>query len=362
MITILIFLIVLSVLIFVHEFGHFIVAKRAGLKVEEFGFGFPPRLWGIKRGETTYSINWIPFGGFVRIFGEDGQGGGSARSFASAKARTRVSITVAGVIMNFLLAVVLLSVANVVGLRVGLVDEAQVKQAGDVKVQIIQVSPSSPAQTAGLTVLDEITGFRIDGREVAVKNVADVQDFINQNRGKEMTIILRSGNETREKVLTPRLNPPPGEGALGISLAMTGVFRYPWYQAIGRGVTDSVFALEGTAIGYAAILKNFFTTGKAGAELSGPIGIAVVTGQASRLGFAYLMQFVALISINLVILNIIPFPALDGGRLIFIAIEKLRGSPVPRKIENAVNTIGFALLVLLMIYVTTKDVTRFFKF
>ena len=360
MLTLIIFIIVLSVLIFVHEFGHFIVAKRAGMRVEEFGFGFPPRLWGVKKGKTVYSINWIPFGGFVKIFGEDGKGKNDPRGFSSAKARIRAAVTVAGVVMNFLLAVVLLSVGNAVGLRVGLIDEVQTKQAKDVKVQIIQVAASSPAEKAGLMILDEIVGFRAGEKEILIKNVDEVQDFISQNKGREITILLRSGKEQKEKTLTPRSNPPPGEGALGISLAATGIIRYPWYQAVSRGVTDSVFVLQNTAIGYGTILKSLFTTGKAGAELSGPIGIAVITGQAARLGFTYLMQFVALISINLVVLNIIPFPALDGGRLLFIVIEKLKGSPVPRRVENAVNAFGFALLILLMIYVTTKDIVKFF--
>ncbi len=362
MLTLIVFIIVLSVLIFVHEFGHFIVAKKAGMKVEEFGFGFPPRLWGIKKGGTVYSINWIPFGGFVKIFGEDGQGKKDRKSFASAKARTRVAVVVAGVTMNFLLAVVLLSVGNAVGLRVGLIDEVQTRQAKDVKVQIIQVAASSPAEKAGLMVLDEILGFRVEGKETPIKNAEEVQDFISQNKGQEITIVLRSGNQQKEKTLTPRTNPPAGEGALGISLAMTGVVKYPWYQAIGRGATDSVSALQVTAMGYAGIIKSLFTTGKTGAELSGPIGIAVITGQAARLGFTYLMQFVAIISINLVVLNVIPFPALDGGRLLFIVIEKIKGKPVSQKIENAVNALGFALLILLMVYVTTKDVVKFFNF
>ena len=360
--TLLIFIVVLSVLIFVHEFGHFVVAKRAGMKVEEFGFGFPPRLWGIKKGGTVYSINWIPFGGFVKIFGEDGKGKSDRRSFASAKARIRVAVVVAGVAMNFLLAVVLLSVGNAVGLRVGLIDEVQIKQAKDIKVQIIQVAAGSPAEKAGLLILDEIVGFRVGGKEAPIKSVEEVQNFVSQNKGREITIVLRSGNQQKEKTLIPRADPPAGEGALGISLAVTGVVKYPWYRAIGRGAMDSVSALQVTAMGYAGIIKSLFTTGKTGAEISGPIGIAVITGQAARLGFSYLLQFVAIISINLMVLNIIPFPVLDGGRLLFIGIEKLKGRPVSQKIENAVNTFGFALLILLMIYVTTKDIVKFFNF
>lgn len=360
MITLIIFIIVLSVLVFVHEFGHFIMAKRAGMKVEEFGFGFPPRLFGIKRGETTYSVNWVPFGGFVKILGEDGGERDNPRSFALARAGIKTGVIVAGVVMNVLLAVVLLGIGNAVGLRVGLVDEASVKQAKDIKVQIIQVATGSPAEAAGLKPLDEITGFKVDGQTINISRVEEVQDFVNKNMGREVTVVMMGGDELIEKKLVPRAKPPEGEGALGVSLAATGLISYPWYEAIGRGAVDTVNIFRYTVVGYATIIKNVFVTGKAGVELSGPVGIAVITGKAARLGFTYLMQFTALISVNLAVLNIIPFPALDGGRLLFVGIEKLKGRPVPKKIEAAVNSVGFALLIMLMIYVTTKDVLRFF--
>ena len=359
MLTLLIFIIVLSILVFVHEFGHFIVAKRAGMKVEEFGFGFPPRIFGIKRGETVYSINWIPFGGFVKIFGEDGQETNNPRSFAAGSAKVRATVIVAGVVMNIILAMVLLSVGNAVGLRVGLVDEEMIERAKDVKVQIIQVAASSPAEQAGLKVLDEIVGFRVGGETVKITKVEQVQEFVSKNIGREIVMLTAIGDEIIEKKLLPRIDPPEGEGALGISLAATGLVRYPWYEALGRGITDTVTIAGYTLAGYATIIKNLFVSGEAGVELSGPVGIAVITGKAARLGFTYLMQFMALISINLAILNIIPFPALDGGRLLFVGIEKLKGSPVSRKIENAVNTAGFALLIMLMIYITTKDIISF---
>lgn len=360
MLTFIIFIIVLSILVFVHELGHFITAKKAGMKVEEFGFGFPPRLFGIKRGETIYSINWIPFGGFVKILGEDGGEKNDPRSFAGKKASIRSRVIVAGVVMNVLLAMLLLSIGNWVGLRVGLSDESQLQQARDIKIQLIGIAANSPAEQAGLRVLDEITAFWQNGNRFELKTVEAVQDFISTNLDREVTIEIRSGSQVSTKKLVPRADPPPGEGALGISLAATGIVKYPWYMAISRGVTDSVFIIEQTSIGYATIIKNAIFTGRAGVELSGPVGIAVITGQAARLGFTYLMQFTALISLNLAVLNIIPFPALDGGRLLFIGIEKLRGRPVSKKIEILVNSVGFALLILLMIYVTTKDIIKFF--
>lgn len=361
MLTILIFIVILSVLVFVHEFGHFIVAKKSGRKVEEFGFGFPPKVFGIKRGETIYSLNWIPFGGFVKILGEDGDDRGNPRSFASAPARTRALILAAGVLMNFIFAFVLLAIGNFVGLRVGIVDGRMAENARDIKVQVIQVVAKGPADAAGIKPLDEIAGFRGENNTlVKFKNVEQVQNFINSRKGRELILAIGSGKQLEDKKLVPRLTPPVGEGPLGISLAETGIIKYPWYQAIGRGAQDSVLILEQTVMGYTALIKNILVSGRPGMELSGPVGIAVITGKAAKLGFTYLMQFTALISINLAVLNSIPFPALDGGRLLFIVIEKIRRRPVSRKIENAINTAGFALLVLLMIYITTKDVIKFF--
>ncbi|TSC75202.1 MAG: hypothetical protein G01um101444_48 [Parcubacteria group bacterium Gr01-1014_44] len=362
MITAIIFIIIIGILVLVHELGHFITAKRAGMKVEEFGFGFPPRLFGIKKGETIYSINWIPFGGFVKIYGESGdppshkategkEEADSPRSFASKKPGTRAKVIVAGVVMNVILAYFLLTVGNVMGLRTAVVETDQNPLIRDRRIQIIQIVPNTPADEAKLETLDEIIGFG---------NVAEFQEYINQNRGKNILVQIKRGGEILEKQITPRVSPPPGEGALGISLAATGVIKYPWYQAIYKGAEQTGILFINTVYGYGSIIGKIFTTGSPGADISGPIGIAKFTGQAARIGFAYLLQLTALISINLAVLNIIPFPALDGGRLLFIIIEKIKGSPIPRRVENLVNSIGFALLILLMIYVTTKDISRLF--
>lgn len=356
--TVILFIVILSVLVFAHEFGHFITAKRSGMKVEEFGFGFPPRAWGIKRGETIYSINWIPFGGFVKILGEDGDNRESPKSFGSKSAWRRVLVLIAGVAMNVILAFVLLIVVNIVGLRVGFSDDNVPAGAKNVMVQIIQVADNSPAQRAGLQLLDQVKDIKADGRTTDIENVQQVQSLINANKNRKIVIDVQRGSQVVSAELTPRVNPPPGEGAIGISLSATGVMTYPWYRAIYQGLVDTWTILAGTVLGYAAIFKNIFTTGKAGVQLSGPVGIAVVTGQAARLGFAYILQFMALISVNLAVLNFIPFPALDGGRLLFVAIEKIKGSPISKKVENAVNSFGFAFLVILMIYITTKDIIR----
>ncbi|MEK7536988.1 MAG: RIP metalloprotease RseP [Patescibacteria group bacterium] len=359
MLTAIIFIIVLGVLVLAHEFGHFYVAKKAGMKVEEFGFGFPPRLFGIKRGETVYSINWIPFGGFVKIYGEDGEDRDNSRSFASKPAGQRAKVIVAGVLMNLFLAAVLLGLGNFLGLRIGLAGNEDFT-AKDIKIQIIQVSQDSPARAAGLKILDEIKQLQKGEDLVRPKNVEEVQDFVKKYGGEEIVLIIgRNGTEVNLKLI-PRKNPPVGQGAIGVNLAKTGVVSYPWYEAIWRGIRDTGVMAVNIMIALGLFFRNLFVDSRLIADVSGPIGIAVLTGQAAGLGFNYLIQFVALLSINLAVLNIIPFPALDGGRLLFIGIEKLKGSPVPKKIEGFVNAAGFAFLIALMIWITVKDVTKFF--
>lgn len=359
MLTLLIFLIVIGVLVFVHEFGHFYMAKRAGMKVEEFGFGFPPRLFGIKRGETTYSINWIPFGGFVKILGEDGDDRGP-RSFGSKSISARMKVILAGVVMNVILGAVLLVIVNNFGLRIGLVENDSVLEARDIQVQIVDIAPGSPAALAELRPLDQIAAIELaNGEMINITSVRDAQQIISQNVGESLTLHVRRGVESLNFNITPRVNPPPGQGALGVSMVLTGVVSYPWYEAIWRGIYSAFILLINTAISYFTLLKTLIIERHLIGEASGPVGIAVFTGQVARVSISYLLQFVALISINLAVLNSIPFPALDGGRAIMLIIEKIKGSPIHRKTEAAINMIGFYLLVLLIVYITIKDIGRY---
>lgn len=370
MITFLIFIAVIGVLVLVHEWGHFIMARRSGMRVDEFGFGFPPRLFGIKKGETVYSINWIPFGGFVKILGEDGDSRDNPRSFGAKPISARLKVIVAGVAMNFLFAILLLILGNFFGLRIGLFDEEIISRARDKKIQIIQIVPGSPAEKAGLNVLDEIVGFKTSGEFfysdpviIYTATVEEVQKFTFDHIGQTLTVVLRRGtgdDDLVDKQVETRINPPQGEGSMGIVMALTGVVSYPWYEAIWRGGYDGIILAYNIIYSYGLLFKTLFTDGKLIGEVSGPVGIATITGQAARVGFSYLTQFVALISVNLAVLNIVPFPALDGGRAIFILAEKFRGKPVDKRIEGFVNSFGFALLLALMIYVTIKDITKFF--
>ncbi len=349
--TILLFITILGILILVHESGHFFAAKKSGAKVEEFGIGFPPRVFSIKRGETVYSLNLFPIGGFVKIFGEDGESKSDPGSFASKSVKTRALIIFAGVFMNLILAIVLLSFGHFVGLPQVIDGQNAAASVKNIKVRIVDVATNSPAEEAGVAIGDVIVG---------IQNIEDIQNFIDQNLGNQITLTLMRGNETLSKKITPRLNPPEGEGAIGIAMLKTGQVSYPFYIAPLKGIESTFVIAWGTITSFGQILSQWVRTGDLSEGLAGPIGIAVITGQVQKMGFIFLIQFMALISVNLAIINILPFPALDGGRLAFLGIEKIKGSPVNQKYEKITHTIGFALLILLMILITFKDIEKFF--
>jgi regulator of sigma E protease len=219
---------------------------------------------------------------------------------------------------------------------------------------------NSPAQKAGLKVFDEIIGFGdADGGTISVSTAREVREYIAANAGKEISLVIQRDSQTEVKaIILPKKE--ENNGLLGIVPARTGLLSYPWYESLWRGLEDAVFLTGQTAVGYYELFKTLLLKGQLLAEVSGPIGIANVTGQAAAVGFRFLLQFVALISVNLAVLNIIPFPVLDGGRALLLIVEKLKGSPVNSKVEAAINSVGFILLILLMIYTTIKDVGRIF--
>lgn len=352
--TIIIFILILGLLIFVHEFGHFITAKKSGVRVEEFGFGFPPRIFGIKRGNTVYSINAIPLGGFVKAFGEDGGNRDNPESFGSKKPWQRAIILAAGIIMNFILAIVLLGFSNMIGLPSVVTDTNT--DPKNIKIQISEVTDNSPAMTAGIKIGDQIK--TVGGLEVF--RIGEFQEEVKNNLGKEVKITVMRGKEKLMLSLTPRTNPPEGEGAIGIGLVETTIVKHPWYRAFWEGLKGVYYftIMFITAIG--GLIKNLILGGHISGDVAGPVGIAVLTNQVTKLGFVYVLNFTAILSLNLAIINAIPFPALDGGRLLFLAIEKIKGSPISQKVEQMTHTIGFMLLLLLMVVITFRDIVRFF--
>lgn len=372
MLTILIFIIVLGVLVFVHELGHFLVAKWNGIKSDEFGFGFPPRLVGVVRNETTgryemvwgnrevkskntvYSLNWIPLGGFVKIKGEDALFSKDPDSFANKSAWIRVKVMGAGVVMNILLAWLLLTIVLMIGIPQA-IDPSEGVRYPDTHVRVNSVLPDSPAAEMGLKMGDEIV--KLNGREVTGQT--PIGEIIKANAGKTVTIEVDRLGEKETLSGTPRTEYSPTEGSLGFSYVTTALVSYPWYEAIIQGFTMTWKITWAILEAFGKMIAYLFGGEKVALDVTGPVGIVYLTKQMNDLGLAYLLQFAALLSINLAIINILPIPALDGGRILFVLIEKLKGRPVSQKTEGMIHQIGFILLLLLMFFITIRDFVQF---
>jgi regulator of sigma E protease len=356
LITIIIFVAVLSLLVFVHELGHFLVARKLGIAVEEFGFGFPPRIYGTRfgrRGGTLYSVNWIPLGGFVRIKGEAGEHAADKDSFAAKSLPRRALVLVAGVLMNVLLAWALFTVGFAVGFPQVVEDLSPHARVGATSVQVSSVLPDSAAAAADVRLGDTFVAY--DGHAVE-----DTDAFRERTKeGRPVEVTLRRGGEELTKTLVPTLIPGHPDPVVGLSLARTGLVSYPlWYAPIEGG--RATVLLTGQVLsGFGEVITSLVRGQKAGIEFSGPVGIAVLTGEAARLGFRHLLQFTALLSLNLAVVNLFPFPALDGGRLLFIVVERLRGRAFGKRIETYVHGIGFLILIGLVLLVTARDFAKY---
>ncbi len=370
MLTILVFIIILGFLVFVHEFGHFVVARRNGIKADEFGFGFPPRalgvvkndqtgkwdwIWGSKHVEsknTIYSINWLPIGGFVRIKGENGDEGGED-SFASKSPWVRSKVLIAGVVMNFVFAWLLFSV----GYMLGIPQEVENANTKGSYVLIEKVEDGSPAQKMGLRMGDVIETKQKgpDGKIYNIKGVEGVQEFIGTNTGKEISLNIKRGDEKMALKGTPEISPDSEKGRIGVSLVQVAKVSYSFFPALWRGFVE----LGNVFLMIFMVLKMLLLGQGGGLEVTGVVGIAVYTGEVIPLGIAHILRFAAILSVNLGIINAFPFPALDGGRVLFILIEKIKGSPVSQKVEQIFHTAGFAILIGLMIFVTYRDFLKF---
>ena len=370
--SVILFIVVLSVLVLSHEFGHFIVAKMAGLRVDEFGFGFPPKLFGVTRGETTYTINLLPLGGFVRIFGENDEtptDGAtslrlSSRGFASKPRVTQAAVVIAGVLFNLLLAWALFSFGFLIGLPTSVDSETNSLPLSNVRLLITDVRNGSPASGAQLRAGDEIIAFGEMGKPLVKHPEAQaVQTFIAANGDKPLTLTIRNGRKgvgNRDVIVTPRQGIIKDRAVIGISMEMIGVVRLGPFRAIVEGFTMTLRTIDETARSLASFAKSFFV-GKARdslAAVTGPIGIISIVGEAAQYGFVQLLTLVAFISINLAVVNLLPFPALDGGRLLFIVVEGLRGKPLNSRLTTTAHNVGFVLLLFLMLIITFHDLAK----
>lgn len=338
------FVAVFGLLIFVHELGHFVTAKRAGVFVQEFGFGFPPRLFAVRRGETEYSLNLIPLGGFVRMEGEEDPS--HPRSLASKGVWTRLLILAAGGLMNAMLAFTLFIVSFILPQDVLL---------GQVQIQ--DVAQGSPAQQAGLQPGNIVT--RINDRPIT--SAADLAYSVQLNLGKETSIYLReSATSAAQRVVkvTPRRNPPSGEGATGIRIGLANSYRtvqaYPVWEAVPLGLRKGADVITLAKNDIQGIFSR-----QTGPSVAGPIGIYQMTGEVTRFGWGAVVDFAAILSINLAFVNLLPFPMLDGGRMAFVVLEGIRrGKRVPAEKENLVHLAGMVVLVALVLWISFYDVQR----
>ena len=342
LITIVEFLAILGVVVVVHEFGHFAAMKAFGIRVNEFGIGFPPRLIGFRKGETLYSLNLVPLGGFVRPEGENDPS--ATRSFAGKGAGTRFIVLVAGVFMNVVLAIVLFTVFFT------FTTEEKIEH-----VRVGEVSSGSPAELAGLRPGDSI--LEVNGNSVT--EFGELRDQIYLNLGNETELLIQHEGTQQRVNLVPRTDPPPGEGAIGVTPRTPGVRatwtgRPPWKAlALGAEVTWSV----------PGALKDAITdwiSDDGEIPFAGPVGIAQGTGEWGReFGLISLMPLAALLSVSLAILNILPIPALDGGRVVFVILEWLRrGKRIPSEKEGVIHVAGFVAIIGLVLALSYNDVMR----
>jgi len=356
------------VLVFVHEFGHFIVAKKSGIRVDEFAIGFPPKIFSFMKNGTKYALNLIPFGGYVKIFGEtpdeESSNPSATDSFVNKSKLTQASVLIAGIVFNIIFAWVLFSISFMTGFP-SVVTEDTRDSISDVNVVITSVLEDSPASDAGLQAGDNVLSLSSNLPDKANNlsgdlAIEDIQNFVNLYGSNEIIVTYDRSGETLETSLTPEAGLIEGRNAIGISMDMIGNLQLPIHEAIARGFTTTGSMIKNITVGLITFLGQTFT-GKADLnQVAGPVGIVGLVGDATQFGFVYLLGFTAFISLNLAILNLLPFPALDGGRLFFLLIEVIIRRPIKPVIANTLNFIGFAILILLMIVITVSDVIKLF--
>ena len=346
-------------LVILHELGHFVLARRFGVKVEEFGVGLPPRIFGKKIGETIYSLNLLPFGAFVKILGEEKKEEGE-RSFSQKPIWQRALIVLGGVVSFWLVAAILLSFIMGLGAPTAVSDEENSEGLKNPRVQVVQILPDSPAQIAGIKEGDAIKQLTVNGEQLKINKVKEVQEITEENKGKEIVLTIERGKQVFDVSLIPRIQPPSGEGAMGVALVRTAIKSYPWYQAPWQGIRAAGNLTVMIVEGWGHALANVVKGQPSGAQIMGPVGIFSLFNQVGQMGAVYFLQFIAVISIYLALFNILPIPAVDGGKLLFLGIEAVRRKPVAQKTEQGITAAFFALLLGLMVLVTIKDIIRLF--
>lgn len=368
--TIILFLLILGVLVFVHELGHFAVAKFFGIRVDEFGMGFPPRAKKLfSRNGTDYTLNWIPFGGFVKIYGEDSLVDGKndpdyERSMVAKKWWQQILVLVAGVTMNLLLAWALFSVAFMIGAPTATSGVDNPEKIIDPQLTVLQVMPKSPAETAGLVAGDKVIKLEsldttITGNDLTSEKFTAAVRAMPDNTPIHLVVEKTDKTQT-DLLIIPEKNLIGDYPAIGVSVDRVGMYKQGFFRSIYSGLINTYHATVATGQAFVKLIGGAFTGTADVKNLTGPVGLVSVVGDAQKIGAVFVIMLMAMISINLAVLNIIPFPALDGGRVLIIIIETITRRKINPNVVAWVNGIGFLLLITLMIFISVKDVIKLF--
>jgi regulator of sigma E protease len=361
----------LLVLVLAHEFGHFFTAKKFGIRVDEFGFGFPPKLFGIKKGETEYTFNLLPLGGFVKIFGENPDeenttGPDAGRSFVNKPKWQQAIVLFAGIFANFLLAWLLFSIGFMTGLPTSVGGEISGSKLENINLVVTSVVSKSSAEKAGLKIGDKIVSVTHTHTKIEIHKITELSPsalkafVVAHEPGEDIDIGYLRGKDTEINMAQVVVGGTKDEPVIGISMDEIGTAKLPFFTAIFEGLRLTWFMTKSTTVGLYTLISEAVRGKGSFAAVTGPVGMVGIVGDAYQFGFVYLLSFAALISINLAIINLLPFPALDGGRLFFLLIEKIKGSRLNPKVANTANMIGFSLLLLLMAFITYHDIVKLF--
>ena len=357
--TIVIFIFLLFVLVISHECGHFFAARASGIRVEEFGFGIPPRITGFRRGGTLYSINWLPVGGFVKIFGEEGGSSNDPQAFGNKSAWVRGSVLLSGIVANFILAWILLSAVSMIGLPVSIADN-EFASYPDARLTITDIAAGSPAEKANLKVGDTIEKVAVGAEGVSHPTVHMLQELAHAHTGEFITLTIKHGEVAGTLSIESRVNPPAGEGPLGIAIDMLRTKKASWYEAPIEGARLSWHVGQLTVSGIRDTIYEVFQGRGGEVQVSGPVGVFFLTQSVREAGFASLLFFVAALSISLGLFNILPIPGLDGGRFLFLLIEVITGKKISERASAIIHGIGLVLLLILIALITRLDIKRYF--
>lgn len=363
--SILLFILILLILVIVHEFGHFFVAKLTNMRVDEFAFGFPPRIYSKKKGETTYSINSLPLGGYVSIWGENGSEEDNAhdgaknhpRAFSNRPWWAQLLVLVAGVTMNMLLAWFIFVGISFGEVRMSANDETYGHLVKNISLMVTDAAPDSPAYKAG--IVPGSTLLKIESKESVanLNSTTSLVEFISLHQNDPLHISYKRPDEiVASTTIAAVYGIIPDKKAIGISAESVGTLNTTVIQAVKIGTGRMVYITSMTLEGLSSLVTSIFNGKSVIESLSGPVGIAKIVNQTSTYGYSAVLTLVAILSINLAIFNILPLPALDGGRMIVVIIETVTKKRVPFKYYSWVNMLGFSLLMLLLVVVTVHDI------